>query len=338
VTAGAGLGCPGPRGGRTGPNGQRQDIPHTMSARTTVEILGLGGVAVDDFIYVEAYPPPDAKARVLRRERQCGGLTATALVTAARLGARCAYAGVLGTDDLSRFALDCLRREHIDVSRARLTRAARPIHSQIVVDQIRGTRNIFYDLERVVGAGHRIPATLVSSCRVLFVDSLGVSGMVKAASQARRRGLPVVGDFDSDRDPQFAELLELTDHLIISLDFAARLTGLGSAERAVSKLAGQHRQVAVVTDGDRGCWYQAPDWPAPRHQPAFQVKVVDTTGCGDVFHGAYAFGLARNMELPERIRLAAAAATLKVMHSGGQRGIPSLRKVRAFLNHEYHHT
>ena len=63
------------------------------------DVLGLGSVAVDDLLYVPHYPPADAKLQVRRRERQCGGLTATALVAAARLGARCAYAGVLGEDE-----------------------------------------------------------------------------------------------------------------------------------------------------------------------------------------------------------------------------------------------
>jgi sugar/nucleoside kinase (ribokinase family) len=69
------------------------------------DVLGLGCTAVDDQIYVDAYPVPDVKLRVQRRERHCGGLTGTALVTASRLGARCAYAGVLGADDYSCFVL-----------------------------------------------------------------------------------------------------------------------------------------------------------------------------------------------------------------------------------------
>src|SRR5204862_2824486 len=118
---------------------------------------------VDDFIYVEAYPPPDAKTRVINRKRSFGGLTAIALVTSARLGGRCAYAGVLGHDELSRFALECFRHEKVDVSHVKQTSSARPVYSNIVVDQQRGTRNIFYDLDRVVGAGMDVPAALISS-------------------------------------------------------------------------------------------------------------------------------------------------------------------------------
>jgi sulfofructose kinase len=295
------------------------------------DILGLGAVAVDDLIFVESYPPPDAKARVVRRERHCGGLTATALVAAARLGARCAYAGVLGDDELSDFALGCLEREGIDVSCVQRNALARPVHSNIVVDQQRGTRNIFYDLEQVVGASVRTPARLIRSCRVLFVDHMGVPGMVRAARLAQRAGIPVVADLEIESDPQFSQLLALTDHLILSRNFACALTGARSPEKAVRKLAGPDRQAVVVTCGDQGCWYLAQGKAVLRHQPAFRVEAVDTTGCGDVFHGAYAFALVRGLGLEERIRFAAATAALKATRPGGQAGIPSLAAVRRFL-------
>src|SRR5262245_3229315 len=119
------------------------------------DILGLGCCAVDDILYVQNWPSPDAKTRVLRRERYCGGLTATALVAAARLGGKCAYAGVLGEDQDSDFVIDCLQREGIEVSHAIRRRGARPVHSVIIVDERRRTRNIFYDIDKVVGADSR---------------------------------------------------------------------------------------------------------------------------------------------------------------------------------------
>jgi sulfofructose kinase len=300
----------------------------------TIDVLGLGAVAVDDLLYVEAYPPPDSKARVTRHERHCGGLAATALVAAARLGARCAYAGVLGNDELTAFALTCMEREGIDVSHVSRKPSAGPVHSYIIVDQRRGTRNIFSHEPPVVGAGLRTPAALIRSCRVLLVDHLGVPGMIRAARLARRAGIPVVADVESDRHPQIHQLLALADHLIISQGFAERLTGAKSPGQALRKLACADRQVAAVTCGAEGCWYLARGWSLPKHQPAFKVKAVDTTGCGDVFHGAYACALARGMPLEDRIRFAAATAALKATRPGGQAGIPSLPAVRRYLDQE----
>src|SRR5436190_12495615 len=165
-----------------------------MSAIKRFDVLGLGAVAVDDVIYVAAFPPADVKSRVIGRQRRFGGLTGIALITAARLGGNCAYAGVLGHDELSLFALDCLKKEKIDVSSAKQTSLARPVHSNIVVDERRGTRNIFFDESRVVGARRDVSAKLIAASRVLFIDNLGINGMIRAARLARRARVPVVAD------------------------------------------------------------------------------------------------------------------------------------------------
>src|SRR5206468_11017982 len=120
-------------------------------------------------------------------------------------------------------------------------------------------------------------------------------------------------------------------HLIVSQGFARKLTGKRSPEHAVRALAGAGHEVVVVTCGEKGYWYMNQGLHAPKHQRAFKVKAVDTTGCGDVFHGAYAFGLARNLPLEERLELASAAAALKASRGAGPDGIPSFQMVRRFL-------
>src|SRR5436309_894891 len=93
------------------------------------DVLGLGCVTIDDLLYVAAYPAPDTKTPVLRRERQCGGLIGTALVAAARLGSKCAYAGLLGDDEFSAFVMERFRQEGIDVTHRVYRPEAKPIHS-----------------------------------------------------------------------------------------------------------------------------------------------------------------------------------------------------------------
>ncbi len=155
------------------------------------DVLGLGCVAVDDLLYVPAYPPPDSKVRVRRRERQGGGLTGTALVAAARLGARCAFAGVLGDDEDSRFVEDCFRRNGVDTSPVVRRPGARPIRSTILVDETRHTRTIFFDLAGSTGADPEAPsAEVIRAARVLFVDHYGVEGMTRAARIAGKPASP----------------------------------------------------------------------------------------------------------------------------------------------------
>jgi sugar/nucleoside kinase (ribokinase family) len=297
------------------------------------DILGLGCIAVDDLLYVATYPAPDTKTRIVRSERQCGGLTATALVAAARLGAQCAYAGTLGDDELSRFAINRLGEEGIDTSLVRGQPGARPIHARVIVDETRQTRTIFYDLEGAQPAREDWPPEeVVRAARALLIDHFGAEGMIRAARLARNAGWPVVADLESDQTPRFAELLGLPDHLIVSSEFACRLTGAPNPSNALDRLWSDTRAAVVVTCGAEGCWYRgSADTSRPVHQPAFAVKTVDTTGCGDVFHGAYAAALVEGQELAERIRFAAATAALKATQRGGQAGIPRRRAVDAFL-------
>lgn len=298
------------------------------------DVLGLGCAAVDDLIYVEAYPPADAKVSVLRTERQCGGLTATALVAASRLGSRCAFAGVLGTDDGSQYGIHRLREEGVDLTYLRQRPEAKIIHSFIVVDTARNTRNIFADLNGVVGCDSDWPAEqVIRSARVLLVDHFGLKGMIRAARIARSAQIPIVADFEKTPGPEFSTLIELVDHLIVSESFAENLTRQTNPAEAVRALWTDLRDTVIVTGGAEGCWYLArPEPSRVRHQPAFRVPVVDTTGCGDVFHGAYASALARGLAVEERIRFASATAALKATQEGGQAGIPNRAAVDSLLS------
>ena len=297
------------------------------------DVLGLGAVAVDELIYVDSYPSADQKAHVIRTERQCGGLTATALVAASRFGAKCAYAGALGNDDLSQFAIERMREEDVDLDHLLIRPDARPVHSYIMIDQAHGTRNIFADARGVVGADAEWPpADVIRASRVLFVDHLGLPGMLRAARIARQHEIPIVADLERESGPEFHELLALVDHVVMSWSFARELTKAKEPPEAVEKLWSKQRATVVVTAGAQGCWFKSQLLGAPvHHQPAFEVKVVDTTGCGDVFHGIYAAALAKGIEPRCRILLASAAAALKATQPGGQAGIPRRDALEEFL-------
>ena len=304
-----------------------------MTPPPRFDILGFGAVAVDDLLFVDEYPAAEQKVRVRHRLRQCGGLTGTALVAAARLGARCAYVGLLGEDPLSQEVAACLAREGIDLTHCVRRPDARPALSTIIVDQTRKTRTIFASLEGVIGPDPALPeAELIRAASVLLVDHHGLEGTLRAVRIGREGGVQVVADLERDPGPPFAEVLGLVDHLVISGRFACQLTGRQDAAAAAEALWHPDRQAVVVTCGAAGCWFLGPQSGRhPQHCPAFPVEVVDTTGCGDVFHGAYAAAAVRGMELPRRVVYASAAAALKATRRGGQAGIPDRDTLEAFL-------
>ena len=297
------------------------------------DILSFGVVTVDDILTVPHFPGPESKTPITACERQGGGLSGTALVAAARLGARCAYAGVLGHDVLSDYVLREFEKEGVDCSLAGRREGIRPIHSVIVVDAAAHTRAIFFNrLEFHSRNPEEITPELIEPARVLFVDHYGTSATIRALQIARAAGVPSVADIERDNDdPRIATVIELVDHLIVSAEFARVLTGAADPAAAVKALAGNRRACIAVTAGADGCWFAAADSPQAVHQPAFRVPVVDTTGCGDIFHGAYAAMIAKGKPIGEAIRYAAAAAAIKAMHTGGRAGAPRLEELERFL-------
>jgi sugar/nucleoside kinase (ribokinase family) len=163
--------------------------------------------------------------------------------------------------------------------------------------------------------------------------------MIRAARIARDASIPVVADFEDRDDGLFPTLLALVDHLILSRTFAAKLTGQQDPAAAVRALWASDRRAVIVTCGGEGCWYVSAQQPGTVHrQRAWPVKAVDTTGCGDVFHGAYAAALVHGLDVPAAARFASIAAGLKATRPGGQAGIPNraaveTRMATAFPDH-----
>ncbi len=299
----------------------------------TWDVLGLGAVAVDDMVYVDGYPPPDTKAPIIEERREGGGLAGTALVTVARLGGRAAYVGVLGDDGLSRFAITELERAGVDCSRVRRRSDARPIHSVIIVDRRTGQRTLFYSLAGVADLeAADITPEVIGACRVLLVDSTVAIAALRAVDLAHLAGIPVVADLEHPDSVAVRELLRKVDHLIVGLDFARGMTGAQSPEEMLHALWLPSQTACVVTAGDRGCWYLARETGGDvQHRPACRVQVVDTNGCGDVFHGAYAARIARGDSVASAIAVATVAAAQKATQPGGRRGIPDWPTVGRLL-------
>ena len=296
------------------------------------DILGLGAVAVDDLLLVDQYPGPDTKTQVLQVQRHTGGLAATALVAAARQGCRTAYCGVLGEDERSAFILQTFRREGVDCSQIRIRPEARPICAFVIVEQPTGRRSILFSHEGFMPPGpDQVTGELIGSCKVLFVDHTVLPAGTRAARLARQLGIPVVADIEPVNDlSSLSEFIAAVDHLIIGIELARQLTGQSDPQAIVSALSCPERVCTVVTAGDQGCWYSERCGPV-KSFPAFSLPVVDTTGCGDVFHGAYAAALSRSEPIDYAIQAATAAAGIKTTKAGGQPGIPDLETVQLFL-------
>ena len=296
------------------------------------DVLGVGISAVDDTLTVERYPQPGAKVAVQSSARHGGGLACTAIAAAAVLGGKTAFIARFGTDELSAYIRSNLLRRGVDVSHIIPDAQSQPYHSRIIIDRTTGERTIFYDLSgyKPVRAAD-VSDDLLASARVLLVDFLNAPGPLELILKARRANVPVVLDIEG-QSVESAPVLEHVDHLVVPEEFARWSSGQQELQAACAALARIPRAATVVTAGSAGCWWTDSLRRTPVHMPAFAVKAVNTNGCGDTFHGAYALAIAKNLSIMEAVCFASASAAIKAAGSGGGwDALPSAAQVAGLL-------
>jgi sugar/nucleoside kinase (ribokinase family) len=290
------------------------------------EILGLGCVAVDETLVVERFPAEDSKIQILSRATSVGGTTTTALLAAAKLGSPCAFAGTLGEDPASLLVLDTFQRAGIDISLIRRDPAARPIRCTILLNRSSGSRTVLYDLEGAVPTPMDWPPEeSIRAARLLLVDQFGTAGNVRAAQIARRANLPTIADLEQDDPrPEFLGFFGQARHLVFSRELALGFTRTTAIPAALERLASKSQDAVIITAGDKGVWFVSSDSPGKlQHEPAFAVQVRDTTGCGDVFRGAYAAALLEGRPVAAAVRFSAAAAALRATAESQAERLPT---------------
>ena len=295
------------------------------------DIICLGKSTLDFIWPIESLPGKGGKYIAGNFIQLGGGMAATAAVAVARLGRRVAFYGRAGNDPAGHAMLDELAGYGVDVSQFRLFPNARSSVSGILVDK---------EGERAIAnfRGADIPDETdwldlddVAKASAILVDVRWKEGAIAICTQARSHGIPTILDGETAELAIYDALLPLIDHAIFSLP-GLRSYGGGAITNhllILQKAREQGCKVAAVTMGAQGCLWI--DDNGIQHQAAFGVNVVDTTGAGDVFHGAYAVALAEGKNTAEAMRFASGVAALKCTHYGGRAGIPDREEVDRFL-------
>lgn len=293
----------------------------------------VGMSCLDEFWQLESFPPRDSRTPATTYRTQGGGPAATAAVTAARLGANVALWSFHGDDANGRALSAELGRYGVDVSRVRAVEGAvTPVSA--VLGTASGERYIFpYRDPRLAGLGDDWDVRGLETFDCLLADTRYPQLSARVLREAQRLGLPAVGDFG---DAASWQLARFVTHLIASEECAQAVAGEvwaeGQLESALLPLQAREGQTVGVTLGERGFMYRAGDSVRQdvRHLPAYPVEVIDTTGAGDVFHGAYAYALACGRNADECAHFAGAAAALSC-RGVGREAIPTLGEVQALL-------
>jgi sulfofructose kinase len=304
--------------------------PSPLAARPRPRVICLGLSAFDVAWSVESLPRGAGKTRALDLREGGGGMAANAAVAAARLGADVAFWGRAGDDRAGMAMRDELAACGVDVSAFRLFAGGRSSVSGIVVDE-RGERMIVNFRGASLAADPAwLPLAAVAAADAVLADPRWPEGAAALFAAARRHGVPTILDGDVADSAVFDALLAHVDCAVFSEPGLASYAGAAGAVEAQLDFARRRGcALAAVTLGERGmAWLDA---EGAHRLPAFAVDVVDTTGAGDVFHGALAFALGARTALAEAFEFATVAAALKCRQAGGRAGTPDLASVLAEL-------
>jgi sugar/nucleoside kinase (ribokinase family) len=253
---------------------------------------------------------------------QAGGQVATALVTCQRLGLKARYIGKIGDDEAGRFQLASLRREGLDLRHARVVRQTPNQFGYILVDQATGERTIFWDRDaRLSVRPDEVSRTAITSARVLLLDGCDVEAALVAARWARRARVPVVADLDTVYK-KVETLFPYIDYLIASTNFLPAVTGHADPFKVLENMATEYRVPApgMTLGRDGALVYQSGRF---YYSPGFVVETVDTTGAGDVFHGAFIYGLLAGWDMTRTLDFSNAMAGMNCTVLGARGGIKS---------------
>lgn len=298
--------------------------------RKRFDVIGLGACAVDFLGIVPGYPRPDTKNKMTKFVQQGGGPVATALVALSRLGAKVSFLGKLGKDELSRFAIDEFKKEGVDTSGIIIEEGAGPYFAFISVDKRAGHRTIWWTDQMVRRLKRKdISKDFITSCKILHLDEYDLEAAIIASKWAREAGAKIVLDAETSSKKELLPLIKLINYLVIPEQFALGFTGIKSLEDAGRSLLKLGPKAIIITRGLNGSLGITQE--KLFYKKAFKMKVVDTTGCGDVFHGAFVYGLLKDWPLEQTVEFASSVAALKCRGLGGRSASPTFLEVKQFL-------
>ena len=294
-----------------------------------LDIIGIENPVMDFCTLMDKMPERGGFAQLKDYSWQGGGNVGSALVAAARLGAKCGIVGIVGDDAYGQFCVDDFKRHNIDTSHL-LKDLGTNNSLCICVAELSTMERSFI----AKGGTRRQPTKkeidqdYISSAKYIHLGPMGEAS-VQAARWAREKGIPVVDDagyFEASTEANTG----LIDYFVGSRHYYNGLFKDENYEKNCKTVQKRGPKIVVFTLGVKGV--VGLDGDKFFSIPAFKdISIVDTTGAGDVFHGAFIFGLLQGWDVEKTARFSSAVSAIKCTRLGGRAAIPDYKTVQNFL-------
>lgn len=298
-----------------------------------MSILCIGQAIYDISFMLDAPLQENQKYRIDETKECGGGPACNAACLCALWGAQTHLIAKVGMDAYGNALKRSLHAFHVGTDYLITGEEIQTPYSLIAVSAQSGYRTIFNLPGKPVQLAAQMPAERVD---VILSDG-HEPDVTMQALRAYPDACSMV-DAGTLRESTFA-VSQKVDYLVCSENFARQYThksitldNLEEDERIFSQIESINQKHAVITLGERGLLYRNTEGKLC-HLPAYPARAVDTSGAGDVFHGAFAYGLYQHMPLEENLRQSAMAACLSVQREGSQTAIPCLEEVQQHLSY-----
>ena len=329
-----------------------------------IDIVGIGASTLDRFIVVDHYPTGREVQQVVSSTTDGGGPVATALAAAGKYGARTAMIDSIGDDMVGRHILDDFEKYNVNTEAIQVERGAKSGVATILVKQSTGERAVFFERSTATDPHFlEVHKQLIEGAYILHINGRHRQLMRSAMAVAKEAGTIISLDGGAQRyDEDMKPITEDSHIVIVARDYAEKYTGTTNLEDACRIIHDRGALIAGVTDGANGSYFVWPDGTAYRCEPFPQKSIVDTTGAGDSFHGAFLANLAHiinhmkgqetistskshgasiravellkhcaHSDLEKAAIFASAVASLNTQGIGGRSPLPTLQSVQELI-------
>lgn len=290
------------------------------------DLIGVGLVAVD-ILWIT---PPDARAGEKNNTPQLimqGGAPAgSGTCGPAMLGYRAGFLARLGDNILSNIARDEFAARGVSTDLFVNVPNAEPAFALVQIDPKTAERTVYYNLSRYQQLqAADLPVATLRQARALLLDSFEIDATLAALDAVAGAPVRTILDLEHGDHARIRKAIGKATDSILPWGLAKELTGKAEPEAALAALRALTKGNLLVTDGVRGSW--ACDGTGIRHQPAFRVAAVDSTGCGDAYHAGYIVGVLEGWDLALRMEFGAWLASEVAQALGGRTNLPSRKEL-----------
>lgn len=298
-----------------------------------MNILCIGHAAYDTTVPVLEFPEENTKNRVPERLENGGGPANNAAYLLGKWGMNTYFAGIVGDDIAGKKIKQELENVNVSTKYLEFNKKHTTTSSFIIANQANGSRTIMT---------YRPSKMKMSDIDISEnIDVILVDGQEYEFSKKILAKYPnAISIIDAGRPiEEVIDLCYKVNYVVCSKEFAETVSetiidtnDFNTLKMVIERLEEKFKTNIVITLESKGCLYR--DSGVIKIMPSLEVKPVDSTGAGDIFHGAFTYAIANQFSYEDSLKIACVAGAISVTRLGSRRSMPEKEEMKMYI-HEF---